>query len=290
MQASGKPLSGGGRVLAALRIVHPFPTGLNVAATGALALIAAGTDVDRGLLLRMMAAMLLIQSTIGVANDIFDRELDAATKPYKPLVSGALSMRAAVPLALLLLCSAVATSATLGAAGFTLAMVGLVCGLAYDARLKRTVLSAVPFMVAIPTLPFWIWATLGEWEAVLWWLAPLGGLIGLSLHLANTLPDIDDDAAHGVRGFAHALGKRASMLLAWGAFGTALVIASAIAPAAGYDAGIIVPTLLLGSACLAVSIALWIMRREDASLRIGFGVMAAGAAATAVGWLAAVTY
>jgi 4-hydroxybenzoate polyprenyltransferase len=110
------------------------------------------------------------------------------------------------------------------------------------------------------------------------------------LHLANTLPDIDDDAAHGVRGFAHALGKRASMLLAWGAFGTALVIASAIAPAAGYDAGIIVPTLLLGSACLAVSIALWIMRREDASLRIGFGVMAAGAAATAVGWLAAVTY
>jgi 4-hydroxybenzoate polyprenyltransferase len=234
--------------------------------------------------------MLLIQSTIGVANDIFDRELDAATKPYKPLVSGALSMRAAVPLALLLLCSAVATSATLGAAGFTLAMVGLVCGLAYDARLKRTVLSAVPFMVAIPTLPFWIWATLGEWEAVLWWLAPLGGLIGLSLHLANTLPDIDDDAAHGVRGFAHALGKRASMLLAWGAFGTALVIASAIAPAAGYDAGIIVPTLLLGSACLAVSIALWIMRREDASLRIGFGVMAAGAAATAVGWLAAVTY
>ena len=79
-------------------------------------------------------------------------------------------------------------------------MLGMACGLAYDVRLKRTVFSAVPFMIAIPTLPLWVWVTLGEWHAALWWLLPLGALIGLALHLANTLPDIDDDAAHGVRG------------------------------------------------------------------------------------------
>jgi 4-hydroxybenzoate polyprenyltransferase len=283
-------LSGKARGLAVLRIVHPFPTGLNVAATAALAVIAAGDDLDAALLARMLGAMFLIQSTIGVANDIFDCELDAASKPYKPLVSGAVSMRAARWLALVLLSGAVALSATLGAAGFALAMLGLACGLSYDARLKRTVFSAVPFMIAIPTLPLWVWATLDEWASVLWWLAPLGALIGLALHLANTLPDIEEDAAHGVRGLAHALGKRYSMVLAWSAFATALIIAAAIAPIVGYDARLIITTLAFGAACLAASIAAWLLRRDELSLRIAFGIMAVGAAVTATGWLAAVTY
>jgi 4-hydroxybenzoate polyprenyltransferase len=277
------------RALAAGRIVHPFPTALNVAATAALALIASGNDLEIALLARMVAAMLVIQCTIGVANDIFDRDLDAASKPYKPLVSGAVSLRAAQRLALALFVGALAISATFGAIGFALSMLGLACGLSYDARLKRTVFSAVPFMIAIPTLPLWVWATLDEWDAVLWWLLPLGALIGLALHLANTLPDIEDDAAHGIRGLAHALGKRNSMLLAWSSFAAALFIAAAIAPVVDYDARLIISALTVGTLCLAASIATWLLRRDELALRIAFAIMAVGAAVTAVGWLAAAT-
>ena len=53
---------------------------------------------------------------------------------------------------------------------------------------------------------------------VLWWLLPLGSLIGIALHLANTLPDIDGDAAHGVEGLAHRLGRRRSTCIAWASF------------------------------------------------------------------------
>jgi 4-hydroxybenzoate polyprenyltransferase len=272
-----------------LRIIHPFPTALNVIATGALAAIAGGTGVDREPMARMLAAMLLIQSTIGVTNDIFDRELDAASKPQKPLVSGAITVRAAVLLALALACGAVALATTLGAAGFGLAMLGMACGLAYDVRLKRTMLSAIPFMIAIPTLPYWVWATLGEWDGVLWWLAPLGAMIGLSLHLANTVPDIEEDAAHGVRGLAHALGRRRSMAVAWSSFGLAIALAMVIAPFVEYDAAIIVPALAFAAACLAVSVAAWFLRGGEFAPRIGFGALAIGSVAAAAGWLAAAT-
>ena len=49
---------------------------------------------EPSLLLRMLLVMLFAQSAIGVTNDICDRELDAATKPWKPIASGL--VRAAV--------------------------------------------------------------------------------------------------------------------------------------------------------------------------------------------------
>ena len=146
----------------------------------------------------MLLVMLCAQSAIGVTNDYCDRDLDAASKPWKPIVAGVVRPRDALILAGLLIVAAAALAATLGLGSFGLAMLGMGCGLAYDVRLKRTIWSALPFMVAIPVLPAWVWLTLGAWEAVLWWLLPLGALIGLALHLANTLPDIDADAAYGI--------------------------------------------------------------------------------------------
>jgi 4-hydroxybenzoate polyprenyltransferase len=173
--------------------------------------------------------------------------------------------------------------------GFTLAILGLSCGLAYDARLKRSPFSAVPFMVAIPTLPLWVWATLGEWQGVLWWLIPLGALIGLSLHLANTLPDIESDAAYGVRGLAHRLGAHRARIVAWASFGLAMAMSLAIAPVVSYEVQIYVPTVAFGAVCFAASVIAYRLRRDGAALQAGFFVLGVGAAVTAVGWLAAVT-
>jgi len=280
---------GAARWLRAARIVHPFPTLLNVAATAALSCVAVRGVPDAWLLVRMLLVMLLAQSTIGVANDYCDRALDAAAKPWKPIAAGLVAPRAALAASCVLAAAAAFAAATLGAGGFALAMLGMACGLTYDVRLKRSVFSAVPYMIAIPVLPLWAWTVLGAWQDALWWLLPMGALIGLALHLANTLPDIDADAAHGVRGLAHRLGAQSSMIAAWASFAAALALSAAIAPLVRYDATVYVPAASCGAACLALAIAAYALRRDDAALQFGFGILGIGAAALATGWLAAVS-
>jgi 4-hydroxybenzoate polyprenyltransferase len=280
----------GGRGRAhALRIIHPFPTLLNVVATAGLAFVAADGSPDASVLVRMLLLMLFAQSAIGVTNDLFDRDLDAAAKPWKPLVAGAIDARQATMLVVLLVVGVVLIGVTLGPASLGLAVLGLACGLAYDVRLKRSMFSGVPYMIAIPTLPIWVWVTLGEWQPDLWWLLALGPLIGLALHLANTLPDLEADARSGVFGLAHRLGAARSMLLAWAAFAGALATSLGVAPLVEYDAVLYAVTLGTGVAALTASIGAYAVRRDGFALQLGFGLLGVGAAALAVGWLAAVT-
>jgi 4-hydroxybenzoate polyprenyltransferase len=277
------------RWLRAVRIVHPFPTLLNVAAVAGLSYVAADGSPDAGVVIRMLIVMLLVQCAIGVANDICDRELDAATKPWKPIPAGLVSVRATVAACVALSAVAGAVCLTLGPASLALAMLGLACGIAYDVRLKRTLFSAAPFMLAIPTLPVWVWVTLDEWEEVLWWMWPLGGLIGLSLHLANTLPDIDEDAAHGVHGLAHALGSSGTQRVAYVAFASALVLALAVGFAYDPNEALLLAAVGVGGAMLATSVVVSVLRPGPWATQLGFGLLGIGAAIAATGWLAAVT-
>jgi 4-hydroxybenzoate polyprenyltransferase len=277
------------RAARALRIVHPFPTLLNVAATAALATVAWQGAPPAGLLSRMLLVMLLAQCAIGVTNDYCDRELDTETKPWKPIVAGLVRPRTAARIAAVLALGACAVAATLGAAGLGLAVLGLACGLSYDVGLKRTAFSAVPYMVAIPTLPAWVWTVAGAWHDVLWWLLPLGALVGVALHLANTLPDIDADVSHGVRGLAHRLGPRRSMAAGWASFGSALALTAAIAPFVHYDLLWYLPAVLFGALCLVASVGTYVARRDAAALQLGFGLLGVGSAIVSVGWLAALS-
>jgi 4-hydroxybenzoate polyprenyltransferase len=277
------------RALRAARVIHPFPTLLNVVATAGLAFVAARGTPPAGLLTRMLLMMLCAQAAIGVTNDYFDRALDAETKPWKPVAAGIVSPGAAVAMAAALILVTVVLAATLGTAGFLLALLGLISGLVYDARLKRTAFSAIPYMIAIPTLPLWVWATLGEWRAALWWLLPVGAMIGLALHLQNTIADIDGDAAHGVQGLAHRLGAERSMLLGWAAFGAALAVTVAIAPVVSYDLRWYGPAAGIALLCLTTSIGAHSLRRDGFALQLGFGLLGIGSAVLAAGWLGAVT-
>jgi len=272
----------------AARIVHPFPTLLNAAATAGLAFVASDGSPDTGIVVRMVVVMLLVQCAIGVTNDVFDRELDARTKPWKPIAAGLVTPRAAVVLALAFLVASLALAVTLGPAGFGLAALGAACGMAYDMKFKRTVFSAVPYAVAIPTLPLWVYVSLDRAEPVLWWLLPLGALIGVTLHLANTLPDIEADAANGVRGLAHRLGVTRSMQVSWLMFAAALGLAAALGPFLEADMRWYAGSLATGAACLLAAVRAYAVRGE-AALRLNFAATSIGTAVTAVGWLAAVT-
>jgi 4-hydroxybenzoate polyprenyltransferase len=287
-QASQPDGFGRAELLRVVRLVHPFPSFLNAAATVGLAFAAADGDPDAAIVARMTFAMLLAQFAIGAANDVFDRQLDSNTKPWKPIPSGLVPVPGALLVVALCLIGALALGVTLGWASFGLLCLGTACGLAYDARLKRTIFSAVPFMVAIPTLPAWVYVTLDAWESVLWWLLPLGALIGLAVHLANTAPDIESDAANGVRGLAHRLGEGRAVVASWLSFGAALVLAAALWPALDANARWYATTVLIGAWCLFAAIAVYIFLGKR-GLGPHFGLIAVASGVAAGGWLAAVT-
>jgi 4-hydroxybenzoate polyprenyltransferase len=282
------PASGVATLTRIIRVVHPFPSLLNVAATIGLAFAAADGSPDTSTVVRMALAMLSAQFAIGITNDLFDRELDAVTKPWKPIASGLIPPPLAAATASALVVSAIALASSISWQSAALVAVGTACGLAYDAGVKRTVVSPLPFMVAIPVLPAWVYVTLDAWEPVLWWLLPLGALVGLAIHLANSLPDVESDAANGVRGLAHVLGVERAMYLSWLAFAQALILAALIAPFLDAKAVWYTLALTAGTACLFASMLAYRLRGERA-LQLNFGLTSIGAVICAAGWLVAVT-
>jgi 4-hydroxybenzoate polyprenyltransferase len=127
----------------------------------------------------------------------------------------------------------------------TLALAG---GWAYNAWFKHGMLSPLPYVVSFGTLPALATTALPTPAAPAWWACAAGALLGLAAHVANVLPDLDDDAATGVRGLPHRLGARRATVLA----GSALAGAAA-ALALGLGPGILAFTGLALS--LAASVA-----------------------------------
>src|SRR6185312_1181240 len=135
------------------RLTHPFPSILVTASSGLFAELAAGGHAPAGMLVRLLVSVGSSQCAIGAANDVVDRELDAATKPWKPVARRAIRPSAAATFAIACSVACIIVSATLSPATLLAACVGLGCGLAYDLRLKRSRWSWLPYGVAIPTLP-----------------------------------------------------------------------------------------------------------------------------------------
>ena len=276
------------RMLQSARIIHPFPLALNVAATAALAVIASDGLPPTSALLRLTGAMFCVQAAIGASNDYFDRDLDARTKPFKPIVRGLVAPRDALVLAGGFVLAAGALAATMGPLSFVVGAVGLGAGLAYNVRLKRSVLSAVPFMVALPALPFWVWVSLGRFTSDLWWLIPFAPLAGLAVHLTNTAPDLDADRRAGVRGLAHVIGIGPTLLLGWGSFAAAIGLAVALGLHLEYDWRAFLLGAIPASVLLLVTVTAYLWRRSQPALQLGFGLIGMATASLAGGWLAAV--
>lgn len=270
------------------RLLHPFPTAMNVAATLLFAALAWGGWPGWGAALRLAAGMLAAQGAIGAANDYADRDLDRAAKPHKPLVAGWVSPRAALAVLAALLAVALGMAASFGPASLGLVGAALAVGLLYDVRLKRTALSWLPYLVAIPLEPLWVWAALGRFTPRLLWLYPLGAAPLLALHLANALADDTGDAARGVAGLVQRLGRRRAAALLWVAALLPAALALGLGLALPYRWRWFWPGLAVS---LAATLAGWLVARrhpgrEDA-YRTVFGLLIVGTIALAAAWLAA---
>ncbi|WP_162952413.1 UbiA family prenyltransferase [Streptomyces hundungensis] len=126
---------------------------------------------------------------------------------------------------------------------------GVAAGWAYNLLLKRTVLSPIPYAVGFGSLPAFV--TLGlhpsVWPA--WWAMAAGALLGVAAHLANVLPDIDDDLASGVRGLPQRLGRPACRVLA-----PIVTLAALGVLIAGPPGGVRLADWVLGAAATAVTV------------------------------------
>ena len=176
-------------MLRLLRVLHPFPSVLVALLTVVLALRAGGRE-QPGVTALLGACMLLYQFSIGIANDLVDVDDDRTDKPWKPLAAATISRRRAFSAFLTCLMGGIAVTIRLGWQAWMIGVAGLACGLTYDIWLKRTPLSWVPFSIAFPLVPVWVSVALDSWDAILWWVFPLGFALGFAIHLANQAPDV----------------------------------------------------------------------------------------------------
>lgn len=190
---------------------HPVPTiAVTAISTGLAAL--AGLSLARGALL--VLAVFAGQLSIGWSNDAIDAARDRATsRTDKPVASGSVSTRTVAIAAGVSLLAAVILSLALGWLPGLAALTVVACGWLYNLGLKATVFSFVPYAVAFGMLPAAATQSLPDpaWPAP--WAMIAGALFGVSAHLANVLPDLDDDLDTGVRGFPHRIGARATAVL-----------------------------------------------------------------------------
>jgi len=232
--------------------------------------------------------MLGLQFSIGAANDWFDVELDALTKPAKPIPAGRVTRSAAAIVAVVC-----------GGGGLALAIVGagaggwltfgcaagmLGAGLAYDARLKRTAFSWLPFAVAFPLLPLYAWfGAVGEPPPGAQLLLPVAFLAGPTLQLANGLVDAEGDARGGVVGLVGRLGIGRS----WAVLAVLQIVVNSLAVVTVFDSGGSVgrASVLLAAALAFFGVAL--SRGATTSTREwGWRCQAVALAFLALSWLA----
>jgi 4-hydroxybenzoate polyprenyltransferase len=277
------------RLIALWRLLHPVPSLLTVLAAGAFVLLAARGIPPLGRLLHLLVIEAGMQFSISAFNDYFDREVDAG-RPDKPVAQGIIGPREAVLVGLLCALVAVMLALPLGFWVTALTVVGLGGGLLYDAGLKYTALSWLPFAIAFPTLPLWAWAGAspdGRFPPQLAWVVPVGAVLVLGIHLADTIPDLSADRGRGVRGLAHRLGLQRSLALCWAAFAACVLLTLALWAFVSYRPEWYLFGLGSGVFLMAWGVAAYL--RDHSRARRMALLLELGAIALAVGWLAAIT-
>jgi 4-hydroxybenzoate polyprenyltransferase len=270
------------------RILHPLPSLMTVLASGAFILLAARGLPAVGVLLYLLAIEACRQFSISAFNDYFDREMDRG-RADKPVASGMISPRLAWGVGAALGIAAILLALPFGIWFVLLTAIGLGGGLLYDAGLKYTAFSWLPFCIAFPTLPLWAWAGVhpsGDFPGQLLWVIPVAAILVLGIHLADTIPDIESDTEAGVLGLAHRLGLARSIMFCWTAFGLTAATTLALWPFLSYRSEWYIPGLLIGVIFMTAGIVLFKVNRLR--LRTMSLLLEIGALFLAVGWVGAI--
>jgi 4-hydroxybenzoate polyprenyltransferase len=163
-------------------------------------------------ILLLLAGQAAMQFSIGILNDYCDRHLDAAGGKNKPIVLGLIRPHEALLAGLFMIVVMVAILLPFNLFALLAALGYLVLGQVYNLGLKSTPFSGILFALAMPLLPLYAFAGIGRIPSMVLWFIPIGALLGVALNLANSLPDVEEDAASKANTLAVVLGVKGSFI------------------------------------------------------------------------------
>ncbi len=200
-------------VLPLLRAAH-FGPSVAVTAMVALLALALGLPVSKGVVVTL--AVFSGQLTIGWGNDLLDVGRDREVgRADKPLANGDLAPSFVLRWLIVAAAACVALSLLAGwRSGVTHLALLVGFGHLYNVYFKATPWSWLPYAVAFGSLPAVVSLadSPSQWPRT--WMVGTAATLGVAAHFLNTLPDLEDDAATGVRGLPHRLGAVRSRLIA----------------------------------------------------------------------------
>jgi 4-hydroxybenzoate polyprenyltransferase len=188
-------------------LCHPGPMLFNVAAVTAFALLAAWPNIPWKVMALLISAHLAMQLSIAILNDYCDRERDVLSKKNKPIVRGLVLPQEALFTSLLLMVAMVVLLIPLNRWAVLISLLYLAFGQSYNLGLKNTPAGGIVFALALPLIPVYAFVAVSHFVPLVLWQIPISVLLGLALHLANTLPDIEQDTANHAHNLAVILGR-----------------------------------------------------------------------------------
>ena len=211
------------RVVAGLaRASHLGPT---LAVTTLATALAVGVGVAPARITLLCLAVLTGQLSVGWSNDWIDADRDLAVgRRDKPIAAGEVTVASVRAGALAAAALCVPLSLATGWRGGSAHLVAVGLAWAYNGRLKSTPWSWTPYALSFALLSAFVTLSLPghPWPSA--WVLGAAALLGVGAHLANVVPDLEEDRRTGVRGLPHRLGRTGSSLLAPAALLTATVL------------------------------------------------------------------
>lgn len=269
-----------------LLLPHAVPVIVVMGATAAFAVVAAGGWPGGGRLAWLLGAMFGAQIVIGVVNELVDADLDTVAKPDKPIPAGLVSRRGARIIVIGGVILMVVCSLRFGPASFGLCALGTATGVAYSVWFKRTTWSWVPYLIALPLLPIWVWTAMSSVDPGLFAIYPIGAAAIVAVQIAQSLPDVEADRETGVRTLAVALGSTHARLVCWGATILAAVLAAGLAPLLTEHPRYVWIGAALACGLVGLNAAIW--RRDGRSGAMTcFPCIATGVVALGLSWASA---
>ncbi len=254
-QSLGSLIMVANRLSFLLKSTHPMPS-FAVALFATLFAVGIGLEAQRVALVGL--AVLLQQFSVGLSNDWLDHKRDrAAGRTDKPVARGSLGVSLVRNSSFASGVLALVVSVLLGWESVGWMVLMLIAGWVYNLGLKATVFSVLPYAVGFGILPVFVTLSLEESRVPPAWVVVVAALLGVSAHFANTLPDLLQDRATGVRALPHIVGQRVSALV----IAATAILASSIAVFQSDTLAMLVGTVGLLATVLLAGTASWLSLR-----------------------------
>jgi len=268
---------------------HPLPVLLHILAVTGLAFLAAWPHSAWNVIALIVAAHTAMQLSIATLNDYCDRHLDAVSKKDKPIVHGLVRPQEALLVGILFAVAMVLLLLPLNLWALLISLLYLALGQGYNSGLKSTPLSGFVFALAIPLIPLYAFVGVGHIAPLVFWIVPVAALLGIALNLANSLPDIEKDAASNARTLAVVLGVKRSflacpILLLLGVILIAILAETKLVPTHGWFIG---PTLLISILVVIILLFFFGPAQPAHKRKLYFYLVVLTCLVLAAGWLLA---